>query len=1157
MSSPSTSTPRKENKSPPEANSPSPSTVNKGSNVANQIKRLSLSTSLSPSPQPNPAARAIAQRSVSTSSPNAARSPRSAIHRSPSSMSMDARSSTPTLLRKASMNSIHGVSVVTPPRSSPSRSASMSQAANGRRMSRSPLSNKDEAPPAPRHTAASIAKKHFRSELDIHQDVEDERTAETIVILHDSCYGHRFSRPRTSRAALSTIVERPERIQASVLGVSVAYVRLGDRHSEGQYPLHPSRDATNIPTIPFSIRKTTRKLALTSPAVTNVHGTKWMGELKIMCDSAEAKLAMNGKELARPDLPRSPDEEAPAKFHEGDLYLCSESLDAMEGALGAVCEGVDAVFEGSANGKGPHRTFIAIRPPGHHCSASYPSGFCWLNNVHVGIAHAALTHGLTHAAIIDFDLHHGDGSQAIAWGHNSRARNLPKNAAPWKKTSIGYFSLHDINSYPCEMGDEEKVKNASLCIENAHGQNVWNVHLQPWKSEAEFWELYETKYSVLLEKTRNYLRTQTERLRASPNLPKPKSAIFLSAGFDASEWESSGMQRHKVNVPTEFYARLTRDVVELAAEEGSAAEGRVISVLEGGYSDRALCTGVLSHISGLAGGKTVAVKKEEEHNGLGYEMGQKIGLFDSPQRSPTNLVSAGIPSYDPMWWSLPKLEQLDAVMSNTQTVYEPRPTRETTPPTYSSPTQSSMAKVVSSPRMNRSLSNMSAMSSSSPRPASVVRPPSPPPPEVHWTVAAHELSKLLIPSERQINSCRPEDLSAEATRARRDRQSILTPPVAEVSSAPSTASTRMALRERKPAKPVFDAMEDESRKAKAPRRKTVAGAAVLAAEKTVSRSSTPKPDLPNNTQSIQQPNRRLSTASTTASVFSEAPSSRPSGSSRIPSGTATLPYRPGSSQSIRPDSSMSSRGPSLAVKKTRAPAASRREGPKPVRVRQESSLDGTSGSSSAQVPLPESSSQSSHASDMDSLTSGMKRIKINLTTKAQREAKDGSKASIKAPKPPRSTKPKQSESSEILPPEPLPSQVLSSIPSYVQEASETPLPPSSPIVPAPMTPNVSTTEPESPGNVFIPYQPDGPPASTTAPTPESLRWLPPNTATPGATPGATPIKKNELPVFTATSAIPFGVNPNHALAGAENGASATGPSPHGLELEVPETPPQD
>src|SRR5262249_20389959 len=150
-------------------------------------------------------------------------------------------------------------------------------------------------------------------------------------------------------------------------------------------------------TPPFQIRKTSRTMPLSSPAVTFVHGTKWMEELKGMCDAAESKLALNGKELARPP-PNSKDEDPKRKFHEGDLYLCSESLSAFEGALGGVCDGVDAVF---GPGKA-RRAFVAIRPPGHHCAADWPSGFCWLNNVHVGIMHGAMTHGLTHAAIIDF-----------------------------------------------------------------------------------------------------------------------------------------------------------------------------------------------------------------------------------------------------------------------------------------------------------------------------------------------------------------------------------------------------------------------------------------------------------------------------------------------------------------------------------------------------------------------------------------------------------------------------------------------------------------------------------------------------------------------------------------------------------------------------------
>ncbi len=205
-----------------------------------------------------------------------------------------------------------------------------------------------------------------------------------------------------------------------------------------------------------------------------------MKELSIMCEGAEAKLALNGKELTRPSAAEQAIENGnidQPKLHEGDLYLCSGSLGALEGALGGVCEGVDAVFADDA----AKRAFVCIRPPGHHCSADYPSGFCWLNNVHVGIGHAAITHGLTHAAIIDFDLHHGDGSQSITWSHNSRTASLPKNTPISKKTAIGYFSLHDINSYPCEMGDEDKVRNASLCLENAHGQTMWNVHRQSKK----------------------------------------------------------------------------------------------------------------------------------------------------------------------------------------------------------------------------------------------------------------------------------------------------------------------------------------------------------------------------------------------------------------------------------------------------------------------------------------------------------------------------------------------------------------------------------------------------------------------------------------------------------------------------------------------------
>jgi len=633
-----------------------------------------------------------------------------------------------------------------------------------------------------------------------------------------------------------------------------------------------------------------------------------------------------------------------------------------------------------------------------------------------------------------------------------------------------------------------------------------------------------------------------------PNGPKPKGAIFLSAGFDASEWESDGMQRHKVNVPTEFYARLTRDVVKIAAEEGSAVDGRIISVLEGGYSDRALCTGVFSHLSGLSGGDPITIAKEFKIDGLGYEMGNKIGIIDGLKREEEPITTSAMP-YNPLWWSLPRLEELDATVKNIPRP-EPKKQKDGIAPTYSSPTQSFIAKVAS-PTARRNVSNMSNPTHGSPR--QIIRAPSPPPPEVDWTVAAHQLSKLLIPTDRQTMSCKHEDLSAEATRVRRDRQSILTPPTA--GSDPEPASGRMALRTRKPAKLVDSPDEDEIRKPapKTNRRKTVAGASLIAAEKAMSRSTTPMPE-PGYTQATKQSARRLSVASNPGSTISDAPSIY--GHSRKPSNKIPpLASRSTTAQSIRPDSSMSSRGhsiPPVVVKKTRAPAQPKAEPAKP-RVRRKSPLNDAAPTKEYPPILPSSRSSSlalpsvetTRDSEMDALTSNMhktslgsremkpeplraepKKTKLNLITKAQREAKE--KAKLAATKAPEAlTKPvdlpiervSQYDSGppsvptlETLPPRPS-TPILPTLPTHVQ-AAEMPFPSSSPFINEP----VPKSDTNTPADIFVPYQPEGPPASTIAQQ-ESLKWLPPNTATPAN-------MKAELPVFTSTSAIPFGLNPN-------------------------------
>ena len=843
----------------------------------------------------------------------------------------------------------------------------------------------EEPPRPPPVTPSSVAKSYFERDLKAHPG----KNTDVVVILHDACYGHRYSRPRTSKAALSTIVERPERIIATVLGVSAAYVLLGGRHSDGPHGPHPTGP---LAPIPFRIHKSSRIVSLTSSVVTQVHGLKWMAELKMMCEGAEAKLAMNGKELVRPTGQTTDGGEVKPKLHEGDLYLCAESLDALEGALGGVLDAVDTVF--SSNGS--KRAFVCIRPPGHHCSDNYPSGFCWLNNVHVGISHASTAHGLTHAAIIDFDLHHGDGSQTITWAHNAKVTNAPKNTPIAKRTAIGYFSLHDINSYPCEYGDEEKVQNASLCIENAHGQTIWNVHLQPWRTDSEFWELYENRYSILIEKTRQFLRVHRDRLRALNNPVQPKAAIFISAGFDASEWESHGMQRHKLNVPTDFYARFTRDIVDLSNEEGLGVDGRVISVLEGGYSDRALASGVLSHLGGLAGSKSTP-DISSSHEGLAYEMGRRLGQLSINGAS--NGHSLPIP-FDTRWWSPTRLEELEAVVNPPSMMPVPKKPRGPINPTYTTPTQSFAAKIVSPSAARRSVSGSIPQRSPS---AANSRPPSPPPPEVEWTIASHELSKLLIPSDRRTNSCKPEDLNAEATKVRRSRQSM----VAVQSDVVAEPGKRMQLRDRKTKAPAIHTTEEvEARPAsRTNRRRTLGDAASLEKYDGISHDGPPK--------ATPASRRRVSVASTVISMTDE-PEQH---SGQMAAEVARRPSSSGQSIPVILSNSYAA-GPSL-VEKARPSATTSRS----------SSKSGASRKAPIKPPIPRAPSASarlpksieaqpinemphvssnvpgavdpSNQPDVDSLVSGVKKmsIKLKVPPKAEYVAREAKKKpATRAPK---------------------------------------------------------------------------------------------------------------------------------------------------------------
>ncbi|KAL3475299.1 histone deacetylase domain-containing protein [Aspergillus californicus] len=912
-------------------------------------------------------------RSVNQAPPTPRRIP------SASSLRDERRKSIPSLKKRSSTASLRSTQLNSggpvSPRPSMSRRSSSTLATSPTAATLSPsgctMSRKASLPAAteqPVPTAASIAAAHFKREVDHHQSADLQ--SQTLVVIHDACYGHRFSRPRASRAALNSIVERPERVQACVVGISAAYVRLARRYSSGQFAPHPNLNLHQLPAPPFQVRKTGRTLPITSPAVTHVHGTKWMEDLQSMCDAAESRLALNGKELARPrsngrDSAAGASSDVP--FHEGDLYLCSESLNAFEGALGGVCEGIDTVFGPTPT----KRAFVCIRPPGHHCSSGHPSGFCWINNVQVGISYAAMTHGLTHAAILDFDLHHGDGSQDITWEQNQKALAMPRNAVSHKKTAIGYFSLHDINSYPCEQGEPDKVRNASVCIEKAHGQSIWNVHLEPWKTEQDFWDLYSTKYTVLIEKARNFLKMHTDRLASTPNGPLPKAAIFISAGFDASEWEGAGMQRHKVNVPTDFYARFTADVVRMAEEEGLGVDGRIISVLEGGYSNRALTTGVLSHLSGL-GDTTQNANTAEDHqmDRLAAEMTDRLGL------SGTALGDTQRPSYeasyDRGWWSSTMLEELETL------VYPPPPVSKPqgkSAPTYFAPTQSFAAKVVLPTRDRRSTGSHAS---------SDLEPPLPP---VGWAVAAHELSKVLIPSDRQTASCRADELNAEASRLRRERHAttadasrrdVSTPPIEAVAG----DENKMKLRIRKPKASLPSTPRPETpgrRNARNNRRTTLDSPSTLADS-----SRSPGPSA----------TRRKSTAlsTTTATASSSTPEQGEAETRPLSQGSVTL-RKSNTSRSGTP----------------RRTASPRKAPPVP---RVPSAFSTQSETTQGQTARPMTAGDGRMSDGIDSLTADVRKLSIKLKVpspeenaarekKAAERKRTATKGTSKAPRPPR------------------------------------------------------------------------------------------------------------------------------------------------------------
>ncbi|MEQ8356427.1 MAG: histone deacetylase family protein [Kiloniellaceae bacterium] len=230
---------------------------------------------------------------------------------------------------------------------------------------------------------------------------------------------------------------------------------------------------------------------------------------------------------------------------DADTMLSPGSGEAALRAAGAVVAAVDAVMAGEAD-----NAFCAVRPPGHHAEPDAAMGFCLFNNVAVGALHARAAHGLHRIAVVDFDVHHGNGTQA----------------AFWDDPDLFYASTHQMPLYPGTGSARERGVNA----------NIVNVPLPQSAGSAEF---------------RAAMRTNI--VPALTNF-QPEF-LFISAGFDAhAEDPLAGL-----NFTEDDYSWATQQLLSLAR---SACGGRVVSVLEGGYNPDALGRSVVAHVKALMQG---------------------------------------------------------------------------------------------------------------------------------------------------------------------------------------------------------------------------------------------------------------------------------------------------------------------------------------------------------------------------------------------------------------------------------------------------------------------------------------------------------------------------------------------------------------------------
>ncbi|WP_136660381.1 histone deacetylase family protein [Nitratireductor sp. XY-223] len=229
---------------------------------------------------------------------------------------------------------------------------------------------------------------------------------------------------------------------------------------------------------------------------------------------------------------------------DADTSASPKSLEAALTAVGGAIAAVDDVFSGAAD-----NVFLAARPPGHHAEANRAMGFCLFNQAAIAARHAQRAHGAERVAIVDWDVHHGNGSQDIFWDD----------------PSVLYCSTHQMPLYPGTGAKDETGAG-----------NIVNAPLSPQTGSERFREAFRTRVLPALENMR-------------PDL------LIVSAGFDAHHRDPLA----EINLTTDDFDWATGRLMEVA---GRFCDNRLVSILEGGYDLVGLAESAASHVERLMRG---------------------------------------------------------------------------------------------------------------------------------------------------------------------------------------------------------------------------------------------------------------------------------------------------------------------------------------------------------------------------------------------------------------------------------------------------------------------------------------------------------------------------------------------------------------------------